>query len=495
MKKFIFSILVLILSSLVILAAEPLSVHLENYQVKNNTLSVYFNTNFSGNISADNLAVFLSGQKLVVKNIKNIESSNDGVTYLFIADNSGSIGEKKLTAMKSMLNNMVLKMKAQDNASFMTLGNDLLAAPFVSDQSAMQNQINALQASNEDTNLYAGIIKALNILSTDSSVKPKKCVVILSDGEDYYLTGSTREEADLKVRQSHLPLYTIAMLDENATPPIIESSKILGSFARLSAGGFDTTHGLDATPYNDITSKIISAVNQSRVLTADIADLKLTNDRSLLEIKLDISGQGTADDGYFVNSYVIKQNITPSALGAAQISLPLISAIILGIVGLIAIFVMFKIKNKKHNNVLPPDMARGKIENDPTVVLKKQPLPGSSQPPPAQSLQPPQLKISFTKLGRGEDKSYSFSIVNELIIGSNPKKAQFTVVDDALLSARHCRIYYQNKKLYLEDLESTNGTFLNRIPIKQPHLLEQYDIISLGATELRVSWETLEGKY
>lgn len=47
------------------------------------------------------------------------------------------------------------------------------------------------------------------------------------------------------------------------------------------------------------------------------------------------------------------------------------------------------------------------------------------------------------------------------------------------VSRKHCRVFYQDGEYYVEDLESTNGTYLNNVKIVQG-VLRGGDIISLG---------------
>tara|TARA_Y100001970_G_scaffold146117_1_gene179417 strand:+ start:7626 stop:8069 length:444 start_codon:yes stop_codon:yes gene_type:complete len=57
-------------------------------------------------------------------------------------------------------------------------------------------------------------------------------------------------------------------------------------------------------------------------------------------------------------------------------------------------------------------------------------------------------------------------------------------INDSFTSHRHARIFLEEDTLYLEDLTSTNGTFVNGEKIEKPHLLEQRDRIQIGNTVL-----------
>lgn len=52
--------------------------------------------------------------------------------------------------------------------------------------------------------------------------------------------------------------------------------------------------------------------------------------------------------------------------------------------------------------------------------------------------------------------------------------------DSKVISREHAELYMQNGKLYIKDLDSSNGTFLNQVQIKEPQELRIGDTIDLG---------------
>lgn len=51
---------------------------------------------------------------------------------------------------------------------------------------------------------------------------------------------------------------------------------------------------------------------------------------------------------------------------------------------------------------------------------------------------------------------------------------------DSFASNKHAHIFFQEGQYWLEDLQSTNGTFLNEVKIDQPTVLADGDIIKIG---------------
>ena len=58
-------------------------------------------------------------------------------------------------------------------------------------------------------------------------------------------------------------------------------------------------------------------------------------------------------------------------------------------------------------------------------------------------------------------------------------------IDDSFASAAHARVYQRGGRVFIEDLGSTNGTFVNGRQITRPLPLEANDSVRIGDTELR----------
>lgn len=59
------------------------------------------------------------------------------------------------------------------------------------------------------------------------------------------------------------------------------------------------------------------------------------------------------------------------------------------------------------------------------------------------------------------------------------------VVGDALLSRVHCRLTASERQLVIEDLQSTNGTYVNDVRLRLS-TLENGDRVRVGQVEFRV---------
>ena len=60
-------------------------------------------------------------------------------------------------------------------------------------------------------------------------------------------------------------------------------------------------------------------------------------------------------------------------------------------------------------------------------------------------------------------------------------------VDDTYASQRHARIFRRDGELFVEDLGSTNGSYLNREKVSRPTVMKEGDRLQIGATVFEVS--------
>jgi pSer/pThr/pTyr-binding forkhead associated (FHA) protein len=81
----------------------------------------------------------------------------------------------------------------------------------------------------------------------------------------------------------------------------------------------------------------------------------------------------------------------------------------------------------------------------------------------------------------GLEAGSAFELEHEVILGRGPSAD--IQLEDTFASSRHARIAAQGSVMVIEDLGSTNGTFLNGEPLRGPQPLHHGDRIRIGDTE------------
>lgn len=94
---------------------------------------------------------------------------------------------------------------------------------------------------------------------------------------------------------------------------------------------------------------------------------------------------------------------------------------------------------------------------------------------------PPKLKV----LEPAEMAGQVFALGDELTVG-RAAGCQITL-DDTYASQLHARIFTRDDQLFVEDLGSTNGTYLNRRKVAAPMVVSRGDQIQIGSTVMEVA--------
>jgi pSer/pThr/pTyr-binding forkhead associated (FHA) protein len=80
----------------------------------------------------------------------------------------------------------------------------------------------------------------------------------------------------------------------------------------------------------------------------------------------------------------------------------------------------------------------------------------------------------------------TYDLDDELTIGRSPG-CGVAMPEDIYTSTLHARLFRRNDQLWVEDLGSTNGTFVNSEQIKQSVRLSKSDLLQIGSTVFEVS--------
>ncbi|MGH9243847.1 MAG: FHA domain-containing protein [Acidimicrobiales bacterium] len=61
------------------------------------------------------------------------------------------------------------------------------------------------------------------------------------------------------------------------------------------------------------------------------------------------------------------------------------------------------------------------------------------------------------------------------------------IIDDNYVSQLHARLFLRDGQLFVEDLGSTNGTYLNRAKVSAPMVMQRGDRLQVGNTVMEVT--------
>jgi len=100
----------------------------------------------------------------------------------------------------------------------------------------------------------------------------------------------------------------------------------------------------------------------------------------------------------------------------------------------------------------------------------------------------PSISLRYKRSNQHQDTA-SFS-QPQILIGRDPVSDLY--IDDQTLSARHAQLTYHLGQWWVEDLNSTNGTFINQEIVDEPIVITAGDRLRCGKIEIHVIIETPE---
>lgn len=427
-------------------------------------------------------------------------------TVYCLIDVSGSMGAAQMQTAKDAMQAISDQMGEGDNMVITSLG-DTVNIGQVLDTPQLRNEaIGALGQGEGYTNLYTGVVDSLNILETSTKYNQNRCLVILSDGKDDHKTGSTEAEAMDAIKSSSIPIYAVATLAQGAGREAREYGKLLRSFASASLGGAGYTPTLDNLTGAETGQAIWQSIQASGVLDIDLASVDVPADRDTLAVKVTYR---TVDAEYVDTTTIYTADIpapepaeepTPEPPPAPDPEpepdhdeLPgwVIPAVVAGAIALViaAVAIWTAGKRKKKSSQEQPQSIGE------TAPLEQETQPEEPEPEPADPWTPiaPTLadcRVRLTALGY-PDRVFDIDLTTHQgrTVGRDGR-AGAVLKDDPKLSGIHCELEWDGAALYVQDHGSTNGTFVNGVPIqgKSWMPLEDGSTLRVGAYEYRVKY-------
>jgi FHA domain-containing protein len=147
---------------------------------------------------------------------------------------------------------------------------------------------------------------------------------------------------------------------------------------------------------------------------------------------------------------------------------PLVVALKFGFLAVLYLFLIWVARSAMK------DLGRGA---EPAAAGPVQPPRGNAKPRPGAT---PRLVVVAAK---GYEPGTTWDVATGAMMGRSDG-AEITV-DDQFASSAHARIFSSGGVMHVEDMGSTNGTYLNGRQIKSAERLKGADVIRIGDSEYR----------
>ncbi|MBR5596950.1 MAG: FHA domain-containing protein [Lachnospiraceae bacterium] len=491
-------------------AAEVKEVNIEGYRLEENRMHVYFNTDAATEPTNQNLSLFLGDWKCEAVKVSSFDSLGEGVSYLVLVDVSGSVTQSDLETTKEILKTLVDLKTNKDNLSIMEIKNEIEYTDFSSDKELLLEQIQNIERTKEDTNLYLAIREGLKLLAEEEDCFEKKCMIIFSDGMDDQKNGILFEDVRDSIKNSNVPICTLAMLFKGNVKGEEAPDKVMKSFTDNGAGGLHVRLEDSGMEAEEIATLFSQFSHSGLVAEVSLEGFETNGSQVELNIGMKAANENIQSDSYTIPSYEIASVLKVPVEEVAEEVLEVeeetknsnyLFALLAGGIFLVVATILVLINKKKEGKSEVMEEAEeeqtGADEIEGNLAKKQKPdnLQSQNQEETengtsieAEVQEAKSVLIELTEIGPNSNRVLKKQCTDMVTIGRR-KNADLVIAEDLQVSGQHCKLILDGDGLYIQDLESTNGTFLNGVPLIEKTRLSQDDILFIGSFEYRISWE------
>ena len=482
-------------------------------------------------VTPDQVTAILGETPLLLKDMKPFRASGEGVAYILLVDISKSLKKNEFEQMRQVLFGWIDAMEEKDRAAILTFGTDVKQVhDFSPDKISLKQAVAILQPVDNFTQLHRGLVEALVLgRRIDKDLPMRRAIITLSDGQDDFAGGMTRQEVLRELKTDQVPIYAVGFSSPPKTAQKEEALKTLGEFARTSGVAYlRGEKGKFIEIFSRMREKIVEVYSVN--LKCETCQWKGQEGRLQMDLRYGPVGMRTElgivllPRERFPEGFPLPEPGGPKAeedsiwrkipswgyAGASFVFLALIVAAIMllqrrervpvGVVG-------------GRPGVAKPDYSSPEPYQSSSIPLAADftSYGGGPADPPlgskevnasigAQVAVPKGgamkgCRIRLTPIRSGEQtKPFEANLVNKLVVGRSKANCDLILPDDPEISKSHCELTYQNGVIHIVDLGSTNGTFVNGVPITSKYQLQNDDIIGLGKTELRFAMDDFKKK-
>lgn len=429
--------------------------------------------------------------------------SGEGMAVLFLVDISKSLREKEFSGIREALSNWVNGMGEEDRASVIAFGEDVhVLADFDQGRDKAVEAVSALAPTDSLTQLYRAIMQGLEIgQRVDERLPQRRVVVLVSDGMDDTHGGATREEVLRALEKRGIPLWAVGFHSGKLTDSKKAGLSSLGELARISGGDAFLVSGSGG--FAEAFESLKRRLDGAYVARLDCSELSGTGEARRLQLVL-ADGERAFTDGMDVRFMVPlaraeAEEASPkneaevtddfagkeepaSGTASGKKGFPLVPmAGGLAALGAGALF-LFSRSRKIQGEFSEPASGQEPLLRDDPVQQNRV---DAGKPDSVSIAAGIPVRLEVVR-GPGKGRVFELNVDGPLSVGRSRKNNHLVLEGDLGVSGRHLEFFTDQGGLFVRDLRSTNGTFINGVRISSSHRLEEGDRLLLGGTELRV---------
>ncbi len=440
-------------------------------------------------LQMEGLKAQIGAMPVKVTNIVPFEDAKEGIGYVLLVDVSKSLSAAQFSLMQETLAAFVDAMSDLDQAALVTFGSEVkLIQDFSPNRGKIKEKIASIAPSEDETAFYGGLDKAITVARAGSAEVPARRVVItLTDGVNDLTGGVTKGDISAKLSTDPVPLYLVGYVQGKPTPEEESAIGIMKGFASQSGGRFYDGRG---GAWRGIYFAVTRSIRSSFVVELDATGFRSEGavyplELSLLaanrtwtsKLQLTVPAGGTPAAPHGESTPAAQQKTGQNNPDA---NVWLYVGIVVALTGIGWFWTRRRSAVKSFGR--DADVA-SPMQRVQSFADARNPLPVGETP------ELPGVLTRLTRIHEGPPPhQFELEIVDRVILGRDPAVSQLVFEHDETISPSHCEILFENGFLYVQDLESAQGTFLNGMPLTTRRRIEEADVLRIGQIEMRITF-------
>ena len=425
--------------------------------------------------------------------VVGVENNVPGRT-VFLIDNSKSVSKGNINKVKDIIGQYVEAKNPEEKVSIAIFGESVenYLITDETDPTKIKEVFDQITVENKETYLTDALYDELLKYQT---VDIYTRFVVISDGVDNKSLGYTKEELSDLLKENPFPIFSFGCRNNSNE----ENLKNMFALSRLTKAGYYLLD--DYESYEDIVNGLIEPVSCVKILIPDsLKDgsrqnilLRFQTDNGEIEVKDEMSmpfgirEQEPTEEAPEPEPEVAQEPVEEEPEPTPELKEPVpepepveetggvdiisvVAIVVIVAAVLCLIFQMIKKKKKKENNEKADNFGIDNVGNDGDEEDSKTVFLGESADEQKTvylgGINEADSKVLVVRDAQNPDKVFRYPLRGRVIIGRKKdhdacQDVNIVINYDSSVSGRHLAVSMQGDRLYVEDLNSSNGTFIN----------------------------------
>lgn len=440
-----------------------------------------------------------------IQEFGKFSETNGIVDTLFLVDVSTSINKADQKQIVALFEDLLKSKRDNSHYALMSFGESVnLLCDFTDDRYEFEQAVKSMQFNEQGSSFYSAVRNAIETVQEQKIIGKFVQVVVITDGIEYDDSGITQNEMFAYIKQSQIPIHTFGCVHKNNT----EQLKSLHAISRIGSG--------ISTTLNDTVSELSKSLKdfEDKLYHIQFEIPESLKDGSIRTVGIYLNNHSEADVFYDLRmpmttktseqsqieteeSETVNTEITEAV--TEQEHYPQTNLLLIGTVAIVTIIIAIivilicsiskrKQKISKNNNMEIPMPV---LDIDDTNNDERTEFCSSHSDGGTQILVKNVGTVNTVTLICVNNQYNRFEVATDspVIVGRNSNYCNIVIDTDKSVSGKHCKIYGRDSEVYIEDLNSTNHTYVNGEQIHSAVRVHSGDILKFGRVQYEIRFD------